>query len=153
MSSRELVKVATLSMCLGVVYSKSQNKKLLTSNTLSLPIKSLLFVSFFVFPLFLFTKLFFSCTSRPTPTRQQKNHKEKVKQKKRSIFTVYITYFYLYYSSLSIYTDIKVYYRSEKKTMTKKQQTSFYFTLSMVLKPASHFQKFTLKRKEMKSTY
>ena len=32
MSSRELVKVATLSMCLGVVYSNSQNKKLLTSN-------------------------------------------------------------------------------------------------------------------------
>ena len=153
MSSRELVKVATLSMCLGVVYSKSQNKKLLTSNTLSLPIKGLLFASFFVFPLFLFTKLFFSCTSRPTPTRQQKNRKEKLKQKNGLSLLSTLLIIYLYYSSLSIYTDIKVYYRSEKKIMTKKQQTSFYFTLSMVLKPASHFQKFTLKRKEMKSTY
>ena len=59
MSSRELVKVATLSMCLGVVYSKSQNKKLLTSNTLSLPIKGLLFVSFFCFSFVLVYKAFF----------------------------------------------------------------------------------------------
>ena len=113
MSSRELVKVATLSMCLGVVYSNSQNKKLLTSNTLSLPIKGLLFFSFFVFPLFLFTKLFFSYTSRPTPTRQQKNRKEKLKQKNglsllsTLLIFIYITVPFLFTRILKFTIDLK----------------------------------------------
>ena len=113
MSSRELVKVATLFMCLGVVYSKSQNKKLLTSNTLSLPIKGLLFVSFFVFPLFLITKLFFSCTSRPTPTTQQKNRKEKLKQKNglsllsTLLIFIYITVPFLFTRILKFTIDLK----------------------------------------------
>ena len=38
--------------------------------------------------------------------------------------------------------------------MTNTHQTNFCFTLSdgLEVKPASHFQKFTLKRKQMKSS-
>ena len=57
MSTRNLERVATLYMFLRVVCSKSQNKNYLLK--IRLPIKGLLVVFFFAFPLFLFIKDFF----------------------------------------------------------------------------------------------
>ena len=76
MSTRNLERVATLYMFLRVVCSKSQNKNYLLK--IRLPIKGLLVVFFFAFPLFLFIKAFFLAQSQ-RPQGSRKTVKKKIK--------------------------------------------------------------------------